>query len=97
MFFYLIQKIFGSEGKNGKKCYFYSVTLQNRHNFFFINLAISYIGRNKKKTKTFFFSEMQKFGSQECKPRNKKNGLIPSFSFSTSSNEILDSWNLELK
>ena len=50
--------------------HFYSVKSYNFCYFFnilnFLNLAVFYIGKNKKKSKiTFFFSKMQKFGSED--------------------------------
>ena len=48
--------------------HFYSVKSYNFYfffeNIFFLNLAVFYIGGNKKKSKIefFFFSKMQKFG-----------------------------------
>ena len=43
-----------------------SVTVQNgQKKFFLLNLTIFYIGGNKKRQKQFFFSEMQKFGSED--------------------------------
>ena len=44
-------EIFGLEGEKNKKCHFYYVTLKNRQQksyFFKLNLAISFIGGNKK-------------------------------------------------
>ena len=52
--------------------HFYSVKLYNFCYFFlififFLNLAVFYIGENKKKSKIKFnfFSKMQKFGSED--------------------------------
>ena len=41
-------------------------------NFFFLNLAVFYIGENKKSQKYFFFLKCKNLGRRICKPRNKK-------------------------
>ena len=53
-------------------CHFCISTVQDHtiffiFHFFFFNLAVFYIGGNKKKSKInyFFFSKMQKFGSED--------------------------------
>ena len=61
--------------------HFYSVKSYNFCHFFgklffFLNLAVFYIGENKKSQKYFFFfSKMQKIGRRIRKPRKKKIAL----------------------